>query len=326
MDRLRAFEVFVTVVTRGSFTKAADALDTSPANVTRYVNELEAHLRTRLMNRTSRRLSLTEGGEALFDRAKSILEEVAETEALATTASLQPRGRLRINAPLSFGSLVLAPLWPRFMAKYPDVELDVGLIDRMVDIVEEGYDLAIRISRTGSGSHIARRLSRSQNMVCASPDYLAAHGMPRVPADLAQHVCLGYTYGATSDEWQFRGPTGELESVRVRWAMRANNGDTARAAALAGAGVIWQPSFVIGEDVRAGRLVEVMPGYQMPAIDIQAIYASRRHLSAKVRVMLDFLVDAFQGTPPWEGAADEQASSMTSRNAERPHARASVRP
>lgn len=301
MDRLRAYEVFVTVVARGSFTKAADALDTSPANVTRYVNELEAHLRTRLMNRTSRRLSLTEGGEALFDRAKSILEEVAETEALATTASLQPRGRLRINAPLSFGSLVLAPLWPKFMAKYPDVKLDIALIDRVVDIVEEGYDLAIRISRTTSGNHIARRLGRSQNLVCASPGYLAAHGMPEMPADLSRHPCLGYTYGATSDEWQFAGPGGTLESVRVRWALRANNGETARAAALAGAGVIWQPSFVIGEDVRAGRLVEVMPGYHMPPVDILAIYASRRHLSAKVRMMVDFLVDAFQDSPQVTG-------------------------
>ena len=300
MDRLRAFEVFVTVVARGSFTKAADALDTSPANVTRYVNELEAHLGTRLLNRSSRRLSLTESGETLYERAKSILEEVAETEAMASTASLQPRGRLRINAPLSFGILVLAPLWPRFMAKYPEVELDIVLIDRIVDIVEEGYDLAIRISRSGSTSHIARRLSRSRNIVCASPAYLAAHGMPQVPADLARHVCLGYTYSATADEWQFVDAAGDPHSVKVRWAMRANNGDTARAAALAGAGVIWQPSFLIGNDVRAGRLVEVLPGFRMPDIDIQAIYASRRHLSAKVRVMVDFLADTLAGTPAWD--------------------------
>ena len=300
MDRLRAFEVFVTVVARGSFTKAADALDTSPANVTRYVNELEAHLGTRLLNRSSRKLSLTEGGEALYERAKAILEEVAETEALAATASLQPRGRLRINAPLSFGILVLAPLWPRFMARHPEVELDVVLIDRIVDIVEEGYDLAIRISRAGSPTHVARRLSTSRNIVCAAPAYLARHGTPRVPADLAQHVCLGYTYGATADEWHFVDTDGQPHAVKVRWAMRANNGDTARAAALAGAGVIWQPSFLIGEDVRAGRLIELLPGYRMPDIDIQAIYASRRHLSAKVRVMVDFLAEALQGTPAWD--------------------------
>lgn len=187
------------------------------------------------------------------------------------------------------------------MAKYPDVELDIALIDRVVDIVEEGYDLAIRISRTTSGNHIARRLGCSENLVCASPEYLATRGIPKVPADLSRHLCLGYTYGATSDEWQFAGLGGTLESVWVRWAMRANNGSTARAAAIAGAGVIWQPSFVIGEDVRAGRLVEVMPAYRMPPIDILAIYASRRHLSAKVRVMVDFLVDALRATPPQEG-------------------------
>ena len=300
---LNEVAMFVQVARLGSFAEAARHLRMPSATLSRRVRQLEAHLGTRLLNRSSRRLSLTEGGEALYERAKSILEEVAETEALATTASRQSRGRLRINAPLSFGILVLAPLWPRFMAKYPDIELDIVLIDRIVDIVEEGYDLAIRISRSGSTAHIARRLSRSRNLVCASPDYLAAHGMPAVPADLVHHVCLGYTYGATADEWQFTGPDGAHESVRVRWAMRANNGDTARAAALAGAGIVWQPSFLIGDDVRAGRLVEVMPGYRMPDIDIQAIYASRRHLSAKVRLMVDFLAEAFDGNPAWDGTA-----------------------
>ena len=304
MDRLRAYEVFVTVVARGSFVKAADALDTSPANVTRYVNELEAHLRKRLINRTSRRLSLTEGGEALFDRAKSILEEVAETEALATTASLQPRGRLRLNAPLSFGSLVLAPLWPKFMAKYPDVELDIALIDRVVDIVEEGYDLAIRISRTGSTAHAARKLAASRNIVCASPGYLRKHGRPRVPADLAAHACVGYTYAATADEWRFVDERGEPHAVKVNCVMHTNNGDTARAAALAGMGVIWQPSFLIGGDLREGRLVPLLPGYRMGDIDVLALYPSRRQLSAKVRVMIDFLAEAFAGVPPWDREAE----------------------
>lgn len=308
MDRLRAFEIFVTVVARGSFTRAAEVLDTSPANVTRYVSELESHLNTRLLNRSSRKLSLTEGGEALYERAKSILEDVAETEALASSASLQPRGRLRINAPLSFGILILAPLWPRFMARYPDVELDVVLIDRVVDIVEEGYDLAVRISLAGSTSHIARKLGSSCNVVCASPDYLAQHGHPDVPADLARHRCLGYTYGATADDWHFVDAVGQSHVVKVDWAMRSNNGDTARAAALAGAGIIWQPTFLIGDDLRAGRLVPVLPGYRMPDIDIQAIYASRRHLSAKVRVMVDFLAEALKDLPQWERGEFDTAS------------------
>lgn len=299
MDRLRAFEVFATVVGRGSFTRAADALDTSPANVTRYINELEAHLGTRLLNRSSRKLSLTESGEALYERSKSILEEVADAEALASSATLQPRGRLRVNAPLSFGIHQLAPLWPRFMQIHPEVELDISLTDRLVDIVEEGYDLAIRISRAGPTTHAARKLAASHNIVCASPAYLQQHGAPRVPADLEAHRCLGYTYAATAHEWHFVDAEARPHMVRVNYAMHTNNGDTARAAALAGQGIIWQPAFLIGEDLREGRLVPVLPGYRMPDIDVLAIYPSRRHLSAKVRVMVDFLVEAFKAAPAW---------------------------
>src|ERR1700746_3642380 len=167
MDRLRAFEVFVTVVSQGSFTRAADKLDTSPANVTRYVNELEASLGARLLNRTSRRLSLTETGRTLYDRALSILEDMAEAEAIASAAAIQPRGRLRVNAPLSFGIRHLAPLWPRFSARYPDIELDVSLVDRVVDLVEEGYDLAVRISSGGSPALIRRQLAPPRPIICA---------------------------------------------------------------------------------------------------------------------------------------------------------------
>ncbi|WP_207005576.1 LysR family transcriptional regulator [Trinickia mobilis] len=302
MDRLRAFEVFVTVVSRGSFTRAADALDTSPANVTRYVNELEAHLGTRLLNRTSRRLSLTEGGETFYARCKSILDDVAETEGLVSSASVEPRGRLRINAPVSFGILYLAPLWPEFMQKYPDVELDVALIDRVVDIVDEGYDLAIRISRAGSTNHAARKLATSRNILCASPAYLARCGYPAAPADLIEHRCIGYSYAATGDEWQLIDSESKAHTVKVNCRMHTNNGDTARAAALAGQGVIWQPTFLVGNDLRAGKLIQVLPEYRLPDIDILALYPSRRHLSAKIRAMIDFLVDVFGSVPPWDRA------------------------
>ena len=302
MDRLRAFEVFATVVARGSFTRAADTLDTSPANVTRYVNELEAHLGTRLLNRSSRKLSLTASGEALYERSRSILDEVAETEALVSAAALHPRGRLRINAPVSFGILQLAPLWPRFLEKYPEVELEVALIDRVVDIVEEGYDLAIRISRAGSSSHVARKLATSHNILCAAPDYLARHGRPAVPADLARHACIGYTYSVTADESHFLDGEGRSEAVKVNCPFHTNNGDTVRAAALAGHGVIAQPTFLIGADLAAGRLVRLLPGYHLPDIDVLAVYPSRRHLSAKVRAMVDFLAAAFRGVAPWDRA------------------------
>jgi DNA-binding transcriptional LysR family regulator len=300
MDRLRAMEVFVEIVRRNGFAKAAEALDTSPANVTRYLNDLEAHLGTRLLNRSSRRMSLTESGEALYERARAILEDVAEAEAVSSSSTLHPRGTLRINAPLSFGVLHLAPLWPRFLARYPDIELDVALSDRVVDIVEEGYDMAIRISRVAANTHAARKLATSRNIACAAPEYLKKHGMPRTPEDLLEHSCIGYRYSATADEWNFIDVDGRMHTVKVPCVMHTNNGDTARAAAVGGAGVIWQPQFIVGPDLRAGRLVEVMPGFRMPDIDILALYPSRRHLSAKVRVMVDFLVEAFAGELPWE--------------------------
>jgi DNA-binding transcriptional LysR family regulator len=292
--------VFATVVAKGAFSRAAEVLGTSPANVTRYVNELEAHLGTRLLNRTSRRLSLTPSGEALYERCRSILEEVAEAEAVASSSSVQPRGRLRVNAPLSFGVRHLAPLWPAFLARYPEVELEIALIDRIVDIVEEGYDLAIRISRAGSASHVGRKLATSRNIVCAAPAYIAAHGTPTAPTDLKSHACIGYAYAATADEWRFTDAEGRAHAVKVEPRVHTNNGDTAQALAVAGQGVTWQPSFLIGDDLRAGRLVRVMPDYAMADIDILAVYPSRRHVSAKVRAMIDFLAHAFRGDPSWD--------------------------
>ncbi|MES5484711.1 LysR family transcriptional regulator [Bradyrhizobium sp. INPA03-11B] len=300
MDRLRAFEVFAAVVGQGSFTRAADKLETSPANVTRYVNELEEMLGARLLNRTSRRLSLTETGKTLYDRALSILEEVAEAEAIASSAAMQPRGRLRINAPLSFGILHLAPLWPRFMARYPDIELDISLVDRLVDLVDEGFDLAVRISREGSPSLISRKLAAIHHFVCASPDYVARHGAPQTPDDIRNHACIAYAYSASAEEWRLLDRDGKLHTVPVSNIFHTNNGETACAAAAAGFGLILQPTFLIGELLRQGRLVRLLPDYQTPEIDVLAVYPSRRHVSAKVRVMVDFLVEAFRGRPPWD--------------------------
>lgn len=302
MDRLRALEVFVEVVRREGFARAAEALDTSPANVTRYISDLETHLQTRLLNRSSRKMSLTSSGEALYERARSILDDVAEAEAIVSSATMQPQGVLRINAPLSFGVLHLAPLWGKFHRLYPDVQLDVALIDRVVDIVEEGYDMAIRISRTGSASHVARRLATSRNVLCAAPDYLRRHGAPQRPDELQQHACIGYSYAATADEWPLLDAHDRPQLAKARCIMHTNNGDTARAAALGAMGIIWQPTFLIGADLRAGRLVQVLPDYHLPDIDVLAVYPSRRHLSAKVRVMIDFLVDEFKGVPPWDRA------------------------
>ncbi len=300
MDRLRAYEVFTTVVAKNGFARAADALDTSPANVTRYIAELEAHLGARLLNRTSRRLSLTEAGTALYERLRHVLDDVAEAEAAASADSHAPRGRLRINAPLSFGIIHLAPLWPRFMATYPDVELDISLSDRVVDLVGEGYDLAIRISRGGSQSHVVRKLAISHNIVCAAPSYIAAHGAPATPDDLVNRACIAYTLSPEPEEWPFLDANGHPYGVRIVPRFSANNGDTVRAMALSGQAMAWLPTFLVGEDLREGRLVRLMPDYPLPPIAILAVYPSRRHLSAKVRAMVDFLAAAFKGVPPWE--------------------------
>ncbi|MGU7783281.1 LysR family transcriptional regulator [Burkholderia sp. PU8-34] len=300
MDRLRALEVFVTVISRGSLRRAADALATSPANVTRYINELEDHLGTRLLNRTTRKLSLTTSGEILYERSRQILDELTETEELLSSMSGEPRGRLRINAPVTFGILHLAPLWAEFVRRYPRVELEVSLTDRIIDILDEGCDLAIRISRAGSTDHVARKLATSTNILCASPDYLERHGYPQSPDELANHHCIGYTYASTGDDWQFVDRDGKLHGVRVTCRIHTDNGDTARAAALAGAGVIWQPTFLIGDDIQAGRLVPLLRDFRLPDIDVLAIYPSRRHLGAKVRVMIDFLVEMLGGVPPWD--------------------------
>lgn len=300
MDRLRAFKVFTMVVARGSFTHAADALDTSPANVTRYVSELESHLGTRLLNRTSRRLSLTESGEALYERAKSILEDVAEAETIASAAALHPRGRLRINVPVSFGTNHLAPLWPIFMVRHPDIELDIDLSDRVVDLVEEGYDLAVRISRSGSLTSVGRKLTDSRNMLCASPAFLARAGTPQTLEELPLYSFLAYSLWTGGDALPFIDATGKTHPVRMTPVMHANNGGTLRAAALAGRGIVNQPTFLVGEDIRAGRLVALLPDYRLPDVDILAVYPSRRHLSMKVRAMVDFLVESFRGTPRWD--------------------------
>jgi DNA-binding transcriptional LysR family regulator len=217
---------------------------------------------------------------------------------VSSSATLRPQGRLRINAPLSFGLLHLASRWPRFAQRHPDVELEVSLIDRVVDLVDEGFDLAIRISRAGSATHAARKLATSRNVVCASPAYLREHGAPATPADLARHACIVYAY--VGSEWHLESDDGKAHAVRVRPVMQTNNGDTATAAALAGLGIVWQPAFLVGPDVRAGRLVPLLPGYRVPDIDILAVYPSRRHLSAKVRAIIDFLAEEFAGVPPWE--------------------------
>lgn len=298
MDRFLEMQSFNTVVEAGSFVAAADALNLSKAAVSRHVVELENRLGIRLLHRTTRRVSLTPEGQVFYGRSKELLAELADAETEVTSSREAASGLLRINAPFTFGILHLAPLWGRFRALHPQLTLEVTLADRLVDLVEEGYDLAIRIAAMENSSLVSRRLTTTRLALCASPAYLADHGTPRHPAELAQHQVIAYSYFATKDEWHFTGPQGPV-SVRTRPWMHTNNGETCLAAALADQGVILQPTFLVAPALAAGTLVELLPAYCAHEIGIHAVYPSRKHVPAKVRVLIDFLVEHFAQDAKW---------------------------
>lgn len=297
MDRFLEMQTFNAVVDAGSFVRAADALDMSKAAVSRYVVDMETRLGVRLLHRTTRRLSLTDEGQLFYARSKEILAELAEAEDEITSRSEAASGLLRINAPFTFGVLHLAPLWGAFKAQHPKVELDVTLADRLVDLVEEGYDVAIRIATLENSTLVSKRLATTRIVLCASPQYLEQHGTPIHPSDLAHHQVISYTYSSTRDEWKFEGPQGPI-SVKTSPCIHTNNGDTCRAAALAHQGVILQPSFLIGKDLSDGTLVELMPEFRSVALGIYAVYPTRKHVSAKVRVLIEFLAAHFAARGP----------------------------
>lgn len=299
MDRIAAMQTFVRVVESGSFVRAAEQLGLSTTAASRQVAELEAHLGGRLLNRTTRSLSLTDAGRVYYERCLLLLSELEETEAQVGRQSHSPSGLLRLTAPISFGAERLAGLLAEFRVRNPLVSIEVSLSDRLVDLVEEGFDLALRITSELEPSLVARRLCTVRIVCCAAPTYLANAGMPRRLTELSQHACLIYTNTARSDEWVFSGPNGR-ESIAVNGGWRANSGDILRVAALAGEGITCQPTFLIGEDLRAGRLVTVLSDYRLADLAMYAVYPSRRHLSAKVRALVDYLASALGDPPPWD--------------------------
>jgi DNA-binding transcriptional LysR family regulator len=293
MDKFQEMRVFTGVVDAGSFVGASDSLEMSKPAVSRYVADLETRLGVRLLHRTTRKLSLTDEGEVFYSRCKELLVGIDEAEAEITSRSGEATGQLKVSAPVSFGLLHLAPLWADFMARHPKVVLDVTLADRMVDLVEEGFDIAVRIARLPSSTLISRKLSSTRIIVCASPDYLKAHGTPRHPSELAGHSVVAYSLLTTGDTWEFDGPDGHV-AVKVEPRMRTNSGDTCRAVALRHQGLIFQPSFLIAADLQSGALVEVMPEYRSSDIGIYAVYPTRKHVLPKVRLLIDHLVGAFK--------------------------------
>jgi len=302
MDRYQALRVFSQVVESGSFSAAADKLGVSTTATSRHVAELEAHLQTRLLNRTTRRVSLTESGRAFYERTVQLLADLEEAEQEASRAAVVARGTIKLTTSVNFGVRHVAPAIAAFLAAHPGVRFDVSLSDRFVDLVEEGFDLAVRIGAPGSDNVVARKLGETRLVPCAAPGYLETHGAPRVPEDLARHNCFTYEYLTPRNLWRFLDPAGDERTVRVSGSLHSNNGDLLAEAAAQGAGIVFEPAFIVGPDVRAGRLVPLLQDFVAPPMPIYAVYPSRKHLSAKVRLCVEFLVARFSQAQDWSGA------------------------
>lgn len=296
--------LFARVVEAESFTGAARDLGISKSSVSKQVSRLEDRLGVRLLNRTTRRLSLTEAGTAFLEGCQRVVAEAEAAEQAVARLAAGPRGVLRVNAPMSFGVRHLGPCLPEFLRRCPELAIDLTLNDRRVDLIEEGFDLAVRIGALEDSSLVARRLAPSHRVVAAAPSYLAAHGQPDSPGDLTGHSCLRYTYQSAGAEWRFRGPGG-LRRVKVSGPLGANNGDVLHTALLDGLGIGFLPTFFVGPDLRAGRLRRLLPEWR-DAQDaaIHAVYPANRNLSPKVRVFIDYLAERFGDRPSWDEGLD----------------------
>jgi DNA-binding transcriptional LysR family regulator len=297
MDKFHEMKVFAAVVEAGSFTGATRTLDMSKAAVSRYVADLEERLGVRLLHRTTRKLSPTTEGEIFYARCRELLDNLDEAEAEITSRSGEASGLLKVNVPVTFGLMHLAPLWPIFLARHPKLDLDITLSDRVVDLVEDGFDLAVRIGQLPASSLISRKLASTRMVLCASPGYLARRGEPLRPDELLQHDVISYSLFSSGENWRFTGPDGEV-SVKVVPRVRTNSGDTCRAAALQDYGIVLQPTFIVGADLAQGTLREIMPAYRSIELGVYAVYPSRKFVSPKVRLLIDFLVEAF-ASPAW---------------------------
>jgi len=298
MDRLAAMQAFVRVVEAGSFVRAAERLEWSTSSLSRLIADLEEHLGARLLNRTTRRLSLTESGQAFYERSVQLLNDLEEAEALAGQTVAAPRGTIRLTCSYNVATHRLAPAIASFVARYPQVRFDVTVAERIVDLVDEGFDLSIRIGRVGSEQLVARKLGETMLVVCAAPAYIDRRGAPVQPDDLAAHDTLTYAYAPNARTWQLFDAAGLMHEVRAGGSLHANNGDMLIAAAVAGLGIVCEPDFLVGAELQSGRLLPLLPGYVGRRADIWAVYPSRRHLSVKVRLFVDHVAALFRPAVP----------------------------
>jgi DNA-binding transcriptional LysR family regulator len=299
MDRIDSMAVFAKVVASRSFSGAARELQLSQAVVSKHVRSLEDWLGARLLNRTTRRLSVTEIGAFVYERGGRIVEEIEKIQREAGALQTSPRGLLRVAAPVSFGVTYLGPALADYLERYPEVSLDLTVSDAFVDLVAGGFDMAIRIGQLEDSSLMARRLAPIRFVLCAAPSYLKRHGTPERPEDLARHECVYYSYRTPPGEWRLTGPSGEI-SVRIAGRLKANNGNVLRGAILAGRGIGLAPTFVVGDDLAAGLLRPLLPDYPPVPTEMSAIYPPGRHLSIMVRSLIDFLAARFGAEPEWD--------------------------
>lgn len=300
MDRFEDLRTFVRVVETGSFTGAAERLQRAKSAVSRRVSELEERLGVRLLNRTTRRLHLTESGREFHARCVRLLSDLEEAELAVSSDHASLRGTLRVASPMSFGILHLADAINDFLSTHGDLQLEANLDDRRVNLVEEGFDVAIRLGALADSSLIARRLAPMRYITCASPAYLERFGTPRSPEDLVNHTGLSYSNVADSATWQYRSPNGERRAARIGSRMRVNNGDLLLSAARHGLGIVVSPTFLAYEAIEQGVLVPILTEYSLPEESAYAVYPPGRHLSHRVRVFIDFLAERFGERPYWD--------------------------
>ncbi|MGB5581739.1 MAG: LysR family transcriptional regulator [Woeseia sp.] len=292
--------VFVCVVQSGSFTAAADKLKMSKSVISKYVTRLEERLGARLLNRTTRRLNLTEVGRVFYERSCEGLVAINEAEQEVAVLQGDPRGTLRVNCPMSFGILHVAPAINDFLASNPQLSVDLNLDDRKVDAIEEGFDVSVRITSTLEPGPVARRIGPCRHALVASPVYLERNGTPRTPKDLASHNVITYRYQASPWEWEFTAQGAEPISIPVTGSLQMNNSLAIREAVLAGAGISRMPTFVVGKDIQQGLLQPLLTNYAMLEVSIYLVFPQRKHLAPKIRAFVEFMASRFSGTPHWD--------------------------
>ena len=300
MQKINDMSVFVAVIENMNMTRAGEILGMSSAVVSKRILNLEKRLGVRLLNRSTRRMTPTEEGTIYYHRCKTILEEIENTELALSGMQKQPKGILKISAPASFGRKHISPILTKFLSMYPDVDLQIQLTDKVVDILEEGLDMAIRIGHLDDSNLVARKLSPNCRVLCASHQYLQQFGTPQSPQDLSHHSCLLLgAIGTTHQSWSFTQDK-QMTKVRVQGRIVSNNGEVLRDGVLGGLGIAQKSTWDVGEDLKNGTIVRVLPDYSLGQTDIYALYPHRLHLSSKVRVWVDFLVDHFGPTPYWD--------------------------